>query len=171
MEKVAPAAAGAEVTDLSSPDATSKSREASAVASSALEGVLSQVAAGKRAVDLCKFGDSLIEQLTAPMYKSNKKLEKGIAFPTCISVNNCVAHYSPLESEDKIVLKDGDVVKMCVAAWAGRGGGEGQVRGGRRRSARGEEGWELGWHAPARSGAWRARSHFLRPPRPRPPLQ
>ena len=36
----------------------------------------------------------------------------GIAFPTCISVNNIVCHYSPLESDEKVALKLGDVVKM-----------------------------------------------------------
>ena len=36
----------------------------------------------------------------------------GIAFPTCISVNNCVCHYSPLKTEANITLQDGDLVKM-----------------------------------------------------------
>ena len=36
----------------------------------------------------------------------------GIAFPTCISVNNCVCHYSPLKSEADVTLKNGDLVKM-----------------------------------------------------------
>lgn len=36
----------------------------------------------------------------------------GIAFPTCISVNNCVCHFSPLLSEPDITLNDGDLVKM-----------------------------------------------------------
>ena len=39
-------------------------------------------------------------------------LFKGIAFPTCISVNNCVCHFSPLMSEPDITLQDGDLVKM-----------------------------------------------------------
>ena len=41
-----------------------------------------------------------------------KKIEKGSAFPTCISVNNCVGHYSPLPAEDKIVIAEGDLVKI-----------------------------------------------------------
>ena len=36
----------------------------------------------------------------------------GIAFPTCISVNQCVCHFSPLLSEPDITLHDGDLVKM-----------------------------------------------------------
>ena len=39
-------------------------------------------------------------------------LLSGVAFPTCISVNNCVGHFSPLKSEPPVTLKDGDLVKM-----------------------------------------------------------
>lgn len=111
-QKVAAAGDEEQEMDLSNNDAVSKSREASQIAQQVLDGVISQVAAGKRAVELCSFGDALIEKLVAPMYRSKKSMEKGIAFPTCVSVNNCVAHYSPFESEDKVVLKDGDAVKM-----------------------------------------------------------
>jgi methionine aminopeptidase len=42
-------------------------------------------------------------------------MEKGVAFPTCVNVNNCVAHYSPLESDAAtVVLVDGDIVKVWV---------------------------------------------------------
>jgi len=43
--------------------------------------------------------------------KKSKKLERGIAFPTCISVNHVMGHYSPLLDESTL-LKDGDVAKM-----------------------------------------------------------
>ena len=36
----------------------------------------------------------------------------GIAFPTCISVNHCVCHFSPLKSDPDVTLADGDLVKM-----------------------------------------------------------
>lgn len=36
----------------------------------------------------------------------------GIAFPTSVSVNNCVCHFSPLKSDPDYTLKDGDLVKM-----------------------------------------------------------
>lgn len=45
-------------------------------------------------------------------------MEKGIAFPTCISINDVCGHYSPLISDanDKEaeagLLKEGDVVKI-----------------------------------------------------------
>jgi len=38
-------------------------------------------------------------------------MEKGIAFPTCISLNNCVGHHSPLP-ESEGVLKENDVIKI-----------------------------------------------------------
>ena len=40
-----------------------------------------------------------------------KKIERGLAFPTCISVNNIVCHFSPLAG-DETVLEENDIVKM-----------------------------------------------------------
>jgi methionine aminopeptidase len=49
---------------------------------------------------------------TANVYKNaKKKIEKGIAFPTCLSVNNTVCHFSPLAADDS-VLEENDMVKM-----------------------------------------------------------
>ena len=46
------------------------------------------------------------------MYKNaKKKIDRGVAFPTCVSVNNTVGHFSPLAS-DETVLEEGDMVKM-----------------------------------------------------------
>lgn len=36
--------------------------------------------------------------------------------PTCVSVNNCVCHFSPLLSEPPVVLKVGQVVKIDLGA-------------------------------------------------------
>ena len=38
----------------------------------------------------------------------------GLAFPTTISVNNVVAHFTPLPSDPEVELKDGDVVKVMM---------------------------------------------------------
>ena len=40
----------------------------------------------------------------------------GIAFPTCISCNNIICHYSPLLSEPDSALADGDLVKIDMGA-------------------------------------------------------
>ena len=46
------------------------------------------------------------------MYKNaKKKIDRGVAFPTCVSVNNVVGHFSPLAG-DESVLEEGDMVKM-----------------------------------------------------------
>lgn len=39
-------------------------------------------------------------------------MDKGVAFPTCVSVNECVCHNSPLPSEPQEPIKEGDVVKV-----------------------------------------------------------
>uniref|UniRef100_A0A0A9YDD8 Proliferation-associated protein 2G4 n=1 Tax=Lygus hesperus TaxID=30085 RepID=A0A0A9YDD8_LYGHE len=66
---------------------------------------------------ICEFGDSLLNEETSKVFKKEKELRKGIAFPTCISVNNCICHYSPLESEpEQLNLKNGDVVKVDLGA-------------------------------------------------------
>jgi hypothetical protein len=54
---------------------------------------------------------------TGNVYKNVKrKIERGIAFPTCLSVNNTVCHFSPLATDDT-VLQENDMVKMyCLAS-------------------------------------------------------
>lgn len=59
-------------------------------------------------MSVCNFGDQLIVKQCQRIFKSNKLMEKGIAFPTCVSVNNVVCHNSPLD-EDNYTLQDGDV--------------------------------------------------------------
>ena len=72
--------------------------------------VMSSLVCAVDVVQLCAFGDKLIIAQAARIYKS-KKIQKGIAFPTCISVNETVCHCSPFP-EDTFALKEGDVVKM-----------------------------------------------------------
>jgi methionine aminopeptidase len=62
--------------------------------------------------NLCELGDNGINDETSKVFKKEKDLKKGIAFPTCVSVNNTICHFSPLKSEVDYVLKDGDVVKL-----------------------------------------------------------
>jgi len=47
--------------------------------------------------------------------KKSKKLERGIAFPCCISVNEVCGHFSPLQ-EDTRTLKTEDLVKIQLGA-------------------------------------------------------
>ena len=45
--------------------------------------------------------------------EGEEKIEKGIAFPTCISVNRTVCHFSALAG-DATKLKEGDVAKIDI---------------------------------------------------------
>ncbi|KAF8071831.1 proliferation-associated protein 1 [Lyophyllum atratum] len=76
---------------------------------------------GAKVIDLCVEGDKLIEQGTSGVYNKavkGAKVNKGLAFPTSISVNNTVAHFSPLASDPQsdLVLGKDDVVKIQLGA-------------------------------------------------------
>lgn len=61
---------------------------------------------------ICEYGDELLTEETNKVFKKEKELRKGIAFPTCVSVNNCICHYSPVPSEPDYILKKEDVAKI-----------------------------------------------------------
>ena len=65
--------------------------------------------------DICCLGDKMIEDESAKFYnkkdKDGNKIEKGVAFPTCVSVNNQVCHNSP-EDGTGAVLEEGQAVKL-----------------------------------------------------------
>lgn len=65
-------------------------------------------------MDLCVLGDRLITEGTSKEFKG-KDIEKGIAVPTCVSVNNCVGHCSPPADSD-LTLASGDIVKIDLGA-------------------------------------------------------
>jgi len=61
-------------------------------------------------VELCDLGDNTInEEVKAKFTKG--KIDKGVAFPTCISVNHIAGHLSPLR-DDASALAEGDLVKI-----------------------------------------------------------
>lgn len=57
----------------------------------------------------------LIEECNK-VFKKEKAMKKGLAFPVCVSVNNCINHYSPLLSDKDTTLKNGDMVKIDMGA-------------------------------------------------------
>jgi len=76
---------------------------------------------GANVMDLCIKGDRLIEEGLGTVFSKpikGVKVTKGIAFPTSISVNNAVAHFSPLASDPQSsqVLANDDVVKIQLGA-------------------------------------------------------
>ena len=72
-------------------------------------------------ISLCELGDKLILEETSTVFTKKvegKAVEKGVAFPTCICINTVICNFSPIksDSESQTELKDGDVVKVYVAA-------------------------------------------------------
>lgn len=72
--------------------------------------------AGESVISICDIGDQLLAEETGKVFKKEKELKKGIAFPTCVSVNHCICHFSPLKSEPDYILVDGDMVKLDLGA-------------------------------------------------------
>jgi curved DNA binding protein len=98
--------------DLTSPEVVTKYKSAADIVNRALQLVLLECKPKAKIVDLCEKGDAFIREQSGNMYKNvKKKIERGVAFPTCISVNNIVCHFSPLAS-DETVLEEGDLVKI-----------------------------------------------------------
>lgn len=82
------------------------------IANRALRAVTDAAKPGVSVLSLCEKGDAFISAETGKVFKKEKEIKKGIAFPTCVSVNNFVCHFSPLKSDPDYTLQDGDVVKI-----------------------------------------------------------
>uniref|UniRef100_A0A8R1DVV1 Peptidase_M24 domain-containing protein n=1 Tax=Caenorhabditis japonica TaxID=281687 RepID=A0A8R1DVV1_CAEJA len=85
---------------------------AAEITNAVLKEVIANIKEGAVVGDLCDLGDKLILERTAKLYKKEKNFTKGISMPTCISVDNCICHYTPLKSEPQVTLKNGQVVKI-----------------------------------------------------------
>lgn len=82
-----------------------------------LKQLMEKCTPGTKVLDLCELGDRLILEETAKVFKKEKEMKKGIAFPTCVSLNNCICHFSPLRSDsNQPVVKDDDLVKIDLGA-------------------------------------------------------
>jgi curved DNA binding protein len=95
---------------LVSPGVLDKYQAAGKIVNAVLERVIAKATAGASIAEICEFGDKELDAELAKVY-AKKKMEKGIAFPTCVSANEIAGHYSPLKSETT-TLKDGDLVKI-----------------------------------------------------------
>jgi len=110
-----------EDTSLNNPDVVTKYQEAAKIVQSALVEIIAKCVPGNKIVDICRFGDELIEAKTKAIYKNKNKagkfILKGVAFPVCISVNEFVCHCSPLETEEGFApLAVNDSVKIDMGA-------------------------------------------------------
>jgi curved DNA binding protein len=104
-----------ENTDLSNPDVTTKYMAAAEIANKALLLAIESCKAGADIFDICQEVDKFVEEQAGKSYNKGKnKIEKGSAFPCCITVNELVGHFSPLKPEST-TLKDGDLAKVDLA--------------------------------------------------------
>eukprot|EP01026_Neomeris_dumetosa_P016981 TRINITY_DN1647_c0_g1_i3.p1 TRINITY_DN1647_c0_g1~~TRINITY_DN1647_c0_g1_i3.p1 ORF type:complete len:380 (-),score=62.29 TRINITY_DN1647_c0_g1_i3:286-1425(-) len=96
--------------DLSNSDVVTKYKAAAEICNKAIADVMAACKAGARIYELCVLGDTKIQEQVSVIFKG-KNIEKGVAFPTCLCVNNVVGHFTPMESNTQ-VLEDGDLVKI-----------------------------------------------------------
>ncbi|XP_053672736.1 proliferation-associated protein 2G4 [Anopheles nili] len=71
---------------------------------------------GASVKELCRKGDQMLAQEAEKKYKNEEGMKKGVAFPTCLSVNNCICHFSPARNDTDYLLKENDVVKIDMGA-------------------------------------------------------
>jgi len=89
-----------------------KYKMASEITQRILREVIDRCVSGASIKDTCIYGDKRLDEETLRVFKKDKDVKKGIAFPTCLSVNNYICHFSPLVSDPDMILKDDDVVKI-----------------------------------------------------------
>jgi len=104
-----------EVTDLSNSDVCTKYQEASKIVNLALQGLVGQCIPGAKIIDLCEFGHTVVTTQAQKLFTKKvdgQPIDRGIAFPVCVSVNDIVCNHSPLATEELEPLKAGDIVKI-----------------------------------------------------------
>lgn len=93
-----------------------KYKTAGTIVNKILQSLISGCKIGASVKALCQKGDNQMESETGKKYKNEPDMKKGIAFPTCLSVNNCICHFSPSKNDPDYALKAGDVVKIDLGA-------------------------------------------------------
>ena len=86
-------------------DVCTKYQEAAKIVNLALEGLVTQCVPGAKVIDLCEFGHTVMETQAAKLYQKKvdgKVIDRGVAFPVCISVNDVVCNHSPLPTEERV---------------------------------------------------------------------
>ena len=80
----------------------------------ALTGIISQCVVGASIIGICEFGHTVIMAGVSKLYTkkvNGTAVDRGIAFPVCISVNDVVCHHSPLDDEKRVRLNA--IRKIC----------------------------------------------------------
>ena len=69
-----------------------------------LEGLVSQTVVGAKVLELCEFGTTVMETAASKLYTKKvkgKAVDRGVAFPVCVSVNDIVCNFSPLKMNNE----------------------------------------------------------------------
>eukprot|EP00389_Voromonas_pontica_P001951 GDKH01002911.1.p2 GENE.GDKH01002911.1~~GDKH01002911.1.p2 ORF type:complete len:393 (-),score=151.44 GDKH01002911.1:177-1355(-) len=107
---------GETISDLRSPDVTTKYTTAAEILNNALRAVVDACKDGAVIAEVCKLGDQFLEDRISKVYNKKtkgKSIDKGVAFPTCIAVNEMAGAFSPLVTDcPDLKLKTGDLVKV-----------------------------------------------------------
>jgi curved DNA binding protein len=90
-----------------------KYKAAGEIADEVIKQVTEKCVVGADIAEICEFGDKAIEEACLKVFnsKKTKKLRRGVAFPTCVSVNHIIGNYSPMPDEST-KLEEGDVAKI-----------------------------------------------------------
>lgn len=94
-----------------------KYKAAGEIADEVLKLVTEKCVPGADIAEICAFGDKTIEESCLKVFnsKKTKKLRRGVAFPTCVSVNHIIGNYSP-SADESSKLEEGDVTKIDLGA-------------------------------------------------------
>ena len=94
-----------------------KYQEASKIVNLTLEGLVSQTVVGAKVLDLCKFGTTVMETAASKLYTkkvNGQTIDRGVAFPVCVSVNDVVCNCSPLNDPEPVVMVSDDRIDYSV---------------------------------------------------------
>lgn len=104
-------------------DVLEKYKAAGSIADQAMDVLRKAAYAGMTVRTLCQLGDAVIAKEIAGVYSKARtdtgdKLEKGVAFPTCVCINNCASHFCPIETDPEaaITLSAADVITVQLGA-------------------------------------------------------
>lgn len=89
-------------------DVCTKYQEAAKIVNLALQGLVSQCIPGASVLDLCEFGHTVIHTQAQKLFTKKvdgRSIDRGVAFPVCISVNDVVCNFSPLPTDETVSTK------------------------------------------------------------------
>lgn len=99
-----------EDTTINNPDVVVKYKKCAVYVNEVLQLVIDACKPGARVVDVCTLGDAAMMERVNLLFR---KSSKGIAFPTTITLNSCVANYSPaMDEEVQAVIALNDVAHI-----------------------------------------------------------